>query len=81
MPQCAAKIDVVFDYDKGQDFKQYKTYARLTDNVPVNVDDDLVILGLAGDELYALIDADMQKKGFILDKENPWRFSSKSKIE
>ena len=68
---CSSSMNIVFDYDKTMDFKKYKTYAWLTDNVVLDVEDGLAMLDLPGDEVMAKVDAGFKKKGFSLNDENP----------
>lgn len=68
---CSSSMNIAFDYDKAMDFKKYKTYAWLTDNVVIDVEDGLMMLELPGDLVMAQVDAGFKKKGLSLDYETP----------
>ena len=62
-----SSIDVSFYYDQDRDFSRYKTYAWLTNNVLLDLEDGLVFLDLPGYEIRAHVNAGLKKNGFVLE--------------
>ena len=62
-----SSINLSFNYDKDRDFSRYKTYAWLTNNVLIDLEDGLAYLHLPGDEIRANVNAGLKKNGFVLE--------------
>jgi hypothetical protein len=66
-----SSIKVTYDYDQSRDFSRYKTYAWLTNNVLIDVEDGLMYLRLPGDEVRAHVNTELEDKGFVLERRIP----------
>ena len=62
-----SSMDVSFYYDENRDLSRYKTYAWLTENVLIDLEDGLAYLSLPGYEIRAHVNAGLKKNGFVLE--------------